>query len=132
MNTETSKTNWRSMPKHVKVGDYKNIISHKYANQYDEYAFRVLMGEPYKYSTVLEFMLDYLERRSDEWVPLTDIRFEARQALYHDIVVASGLKRLENLVNVGSQWNKEKRTMEFKWYKPHEGDVLAQEAVDNF
>lgn len=131
MSTETLKTNWQSMPKHAKVGDYKSIISHKYANQYDEYAFRVFTGEPYKYSTVLEFIVDFLEKKG-AWVSEPDLRGEARSMSYHDIVIYSALERLRSLANIGSMWNKEKRTMEYRWYERQEGDDLNQSAIDNF
>lgn len=127
--TLTTTTNWRLLPKHARVGDYKNLISPKYANQYNEYAFRVLMGDPYKYSTVLEFILDVLEKK-DGWVKSLDLRIEARTVLYHDVVIASALKRLESIANIGRKW--EAGVTYFRWYEKREGDELNQTAIDNF
>lgn len=113
---ETTTKNWQSLPKHARVSDYKDIISPHYKSQYSQFAFRVLKGPAYKYSTVLEFILDFLERRGD-WIRETDLRKEASNAMYHPIVIASALNRLKELTNI--ELRSEVGHVYYKWNDQH-------------
>jgi hypothetical protein len=124
-------SNWRLFPKHATLGDLKKVISNKYAGRDGELAYTVLLGEPYQFSTVVDFMIDLLEKRND-WVKQSDIRFAAEASGYHRPVVFSGLKRLESISNIGRKW--EDGSAWFRCYPEREDgfDELNQKAIDDF
>ena len=80
-------------------------------------------------SSTLKRILEYLERHIGEWTLQDRIEYLMAQNDLHEWGV---FKHLKLIANVGSQWNKEKRSMEYQWYERREGDDFTQEAIDNF
>lgn len=125
-------SNWRLRPKHATVGDFKDIISKNYASQYHELAYQVFDDEPaWKYSTVVEWMTDYLEKKGD-WVRITDLRVDAMSEGYHQSVVWSGIRRLEATSNIGRKYDSATRSAYLIWYPESAIDTLNQSALDEY
>lgn len=80
-------------------------------------------------SSTLQRILEYLERHIGEWILQDRIEYLMAQNDLHEWGV---FKQLKLIANVGSQWNKEKRSMEYKWYERREGDDFTQKALDEF
>jgi hypothetical protein len=125
-------SNWRLRPKHATVGDYKDIISANYASQYHELAYRVFdTDEPWKHSTVVEWMTDYLKKKGD-WVRINDLKIDAISDGYHQAVVWSGIRRLEKTSNIGRKYDSATRAAYLIWYPETPLDTLNQSALDEY
>ena len=116
-----------TMPKHARIGDMLDVLHPKYRQCIGEFAFDMLDGEPWKYSTVMEYAETWLSNR--DWESEANIRIALEQENYHHKVIASALKRLNSVANIGTKrlygqtW--------FKWYEEKEGDELSQKALDD-
>lgn len=107
----------------ARVGDLLPVLGSKYAPLSDEYAYDVLGGPAYKYSTGAEFAETFLMTEGKP-VSAYDVEFALNEEGYAPKVVRSVMERLKNTVNVGYLSGK------FIWYEPKEGDEFAQQALD--
>lgn len=113
------------MPKMARVSDLLPILGDKYKPLSNEYAYDVLEGPAYKYSTGVEFAETFLMTRRKP-VSAYDVEFALNEEGYAPKVVRSVIERLKSVANIGYVSGK------FIWYEPKEGDELNQKAIDEW
>lgn len=116
-------SNWRVMPKMARVRDLLPILGERYKQLSGEYAYDVLGGPAYKYSTGVEFAETFLMTEGKP-VSAYDVEFALNSEGYAPKVVRSVMERLKSIANIGYVKGK------FIWYEPKEGDALTQKALD--
>lgn len=82
---------------------------------------------------LLDRFLAYLKSKGElVRVSRDRLSYLASQHGYASNDIYYTLKRLEEIANIGSEWNREKKTLEFMWTEWQEGDELRQQAIDEF
>lgn len=72
-------------------------------------------------------------QKANDWVPEHELKSKIRLQGYFDVAILQAIRKLKNTSNIGEQWNRELRRVEFRWYPWRKGfDDLNQRAIDEW